>query len=208
MIKITTHAKNSKMDGIGSISTSPLLNKNCSKNRKVDGSVCQKCYSHTYNKMRPSLREALKHNTRVLTERVLKNSELPLINAGFFRLESFGDLNNSIQLENYCRLAEKNAHCQFSLWTKNSHLIEEYFSNSVFNPKPKNLKIICSSLILNEQADITTLPFVDKVFTVYTRDYIKEHGININCGSKHCLSCQRCYGKKHNNMKYIREVKK
>ncbi len=107
MIKITTHSKNTKMEGLQSISTSPLINKNCHKNRRVKGSVCQKCYSHTYNKMRPALKEALKHNTRELSTSLIDRSELPFINAGFFRLESFGDLNNAIQLENYCRLAEK-----------------------------------------------------------------------------------------------------
>jgi hypothetical protein len=206
MIKITTHAKNSKMDGIQSISTSPLINKHCNKNRQVEGSVCQKCYSHTYNKMRPSLREALKHNTRELTERVLDNAELPVINAGFFRLESFGDLNNLTQLENYCRLAEKNAHCQFSIWTKNADMIEVHFCDN--RVKPKNLKIIYSSLILNEERNIDDMVAIDKVFTVFTREYIKENGIKINCGAKHCLTCQQCYGNKHNRTKYVREVKK
>ena len=205
MIKITTHAKNSKMDGMQSISTSPLVNKNCHKNRKVEGSVCQKCYSHTYNKMRPALRKALIHNTDLLTARVLDDSELPIINSAFFRLESFGDLNNTIQLENYCRLAEKNSHCHFSIWSKNTDLISDFFSD---RPKPKNFKVIYSSLLLNEQCDITTLKYIDKVFTVFTRDYIEANDIKINCGSKHCLSCKRCYGNSHNKIKYIREIKK
>lgn len=205
-IKITKHAKNSKMDGIGSISTSPLINKNCNKNRKIEGSVCQKCYSHTYNKMRPSLKNALIHNTKILTSHLLTYSEIPIINACFFRLESFGDLNNCTQFENYCRLAEKNPQCSFSLWTKNPDIIKTHLGAG--RRKPKNLKLVYSSKMLNERQDIKELKYMDKVFTVYTRDYIKENGIKINCGAKHCLSCQKCYGNKHNRTKYINEVKK
>lgn len=194
------------MEGLQSISTSPLANKHCHQNRKVDGSVCQKCYSHTYNKLRPSLKNALLHNTKELTKRVLDNSELPFLNSAFFRLESFGDLNNEIQLENYCKLARKNSHCHFSLWTKNVEIIEGYFNR---NSKPRNLKIVHSSLILNNPVDITTLPGAfDKVFTVFTKEYIAENNVNINCGAKHCLSCLKCYGNKHNKIKYINEHKK
>ena len=205
MLKLTTHGKGTKMDGIGSLSTSPLLNSNCAKNRRIEGSVCQKCYSHTYNKMRPSLRNALKENSEVLRTNILKDSDLPIINACFFRLESFGDLHNLTHLENYCRIAEKNPLCNFSIWTKNTDLIQEHFEN---RPKPKNFKVVHSSLKLNEQIDIKTLKFIDKVFTVYTKDYIKENKIKINCGAKHCSSCQQCYGNKHNRTKYINELKK
>ena len=37
--------------------------------------------------------------------------------------------------------------------------------------------------------------FVDHVFTVYTKEYIKENNIDVNCGSKNCLGCQLCYNK-------------
>ena len=206
MIKISTHSETSKMKYIKSISTSPLTNKNCNRNRKVDGSVCQKCYSHTYNKLRPSLRNALLHNTKELTTRVLDNSELPYINAAFFRLESFGDLHNRTHLENYRRLAVSNPQCHFSLWTKNPELLKLFSDPNT--PKPKNLKIIYSSLMLNERANISGLKFVDKVFTVYTKEFIKENGIKINCGSNYCMGCKKCYGNSANRIKYINELKK
>ena len=66
--------------------------------------------------------------------------------------------------------------------------------------------IIVSSLFLNTPIDINAWWFADKVFTVYTKDYIEEHHIEINCGAKACLRCMLCY--KHNDVKYINEVLK
>lgn len=48
--------------------------------------------------------------------------------------------------------------------------------------------------------------YTDKVFTVYTKDFIKENMVDINCGGKHCLTCQLCY--RNNGTFYIREKKK
>jgi hypothetical protein len=33
----------------------------------------------------------------------------------------------------------------------------------------------------------------DKVFTVYTKQYVKENNIDINCGGKKCKDCLLCY---------------
>jgi hypothetical protein len=44
----------------------------------------------------------------------------------------------------------------------------------------------------------------DKVFSVYTRPFVKEHGVKINCGAKNCLTCQLCYT--HNDTEYVNEL--
>ena len=54
--------------------------------------------------------------------------------------------------------------------------------------KPKNVNIIYSSMFINKQVECD-YPFVDKIFTVYDKDYIKDNKININCGGRSCLSC-------------------
>ena len=46
-------------------------------------------------------------------------------------------------------------------------------------------------------------PFIDKIFTVYNISYIRDNGIEINCGKKKCIECQLCYS--HNDVKYINE---
>jgi len=208
MLHITTHGKETKLENIPSISTSCLVNKNCALNmKKVDPitgekSICASCFSNTYQKMRPSLKQALINNSVVLSNHIWNTLDLPLVNAAFFRLESFGDLINTIHLENYCRLAERNPSTSFSLWTKQTEITENYFDH---RRKPKNLRLIYSSLFVNTREDIKTFKYAFQVFTVYTKKYVSANKIKINCGKSRCLTCQKCYTGK---TKYINEIKK
>ena len=60
--------------------------------------------------------------------------------------------------------------------------------------KPENVVLVESSEKLN-RAKERVRAIVDKTFTVYDKPTIREHGININCGARCCLTCQRCYHK-------------
>ena len=71
--------------------------------------------------------------------------------------------------------------------------------------KPKNLIIIQSSFFLNIVDPIKDM-WVDKVFTVFTKEFAIVHDIKINCGARHCLSCQTCYT--NNDTIYINELLK
>ena len=122
-----------KMAGMQSLSTSPLLNKNCARNCKIKGSICQKCYSVTSNKMYRNLRAMVETNTEILTKHVVKETELPFINHTIFRFESHGDLNNEKQLRNYVNIAKKNKHVNFALWSKQYKIVEKFFDK---NEKP------------------------------------------------------------------------
>ena len=187
-LHITTHS--GKMEGMQSIGTSCRTNPNCIKNAKVKGSVCEKCYAQRYTGMRPGLEKHLESNTKVLTSEIIPKDELPIINACYFRFESFGDLHNTTQLINYFNICKKNPDVKFALWTKNPHIVKE-----VADQKPKNLQILVSSLMLNTPVDISKMPYIDKVFTVYDKETIKKKGININCGARNCLACHKCYKK-------------
>ena len=125
LINITTHS--GKMEGIPSISTSCILNARCQKRVNCDKSVCNNCFAHSYMKFRKELREALERNFHILTEKILTKEEIATlnINASFFRLEAFGDLNNNIQLINYINICRYYKNTRFALWTKNieSHVI-------------------------------------------------------------------------------------
>lgn len=193
-----------KMDGMISLSTSPLLNKYCQLRRKNKATICSDCFSFALNEIRDSLKQKLKRNTVLLTSRIYPISFFPILNVRFFRLESFGDLNNEIQLINYFRLCEANTDVGFSLWTKNLFILRRV--RKLGYKKPKNLIIIFSSPIKNREIKIDLDPWIDKYFTVFTKDYVKDHGIKINCGKLHCLTCLKCY--KHNKIKYIRELLK
>ena len=192
-----------KMSGMYSLSTSCTCNEFCKKRSQNTGSVCSHCYAQRQMKMYKTLEKCLIRNTEILTRQIIDEKDLPLINALYFRLEAFGDLNNATQVINYFNLCKKNPEVKFALWTKNLWLIEDVIKNGI--KKPKNLNIVYSLHNLNEQNDkiFEWYPFVDKVFAVFDKKYIKENGIKINCGAENCLSCGKCYRK--SKAKYINE---
>ena len=184
---------NGKMKGMMSLSTSTMDNPLCIKNRNIKGSICESCFAYKQTKCYKSMDGAFKHNASILTTRDLKDEEIEILNVKFFRFEAFGDLHNEQQLKNYIKICNKNKHVDFAIWSKNYKLILEYFKN---HKKPKNLRIIISSLMKNIK--ISTKPFEEiglkvSTFTVYTKDFVKEFDIDINCGARNCLSCQKCY---------------
>lgn len=186
-----------KMSGMASLSTSVIQNPICAKRAKVPGSICEKCFAVNMFKMRgKGFSDCFKKNTEVLTSEVIPVKEWPIVNYRVFRLEAFGDLQNRTQVENYFNFAKRNPGTIFALWTKNPVFIKEAIENG--NKKPKNLIIIQSSCFI-DKADEKKYDFIDKVFTVYSKPYIKENNIDINCGARNCLECGRCYSKRTSN---------
>ena len=90
-----------KMTGMYSLSTSCKENAHCVERSKNPFSICSECYAITMSNNYSSLDKCLIRNTEILTSEILDTNKLPYINAHSFRFESFGDLNNSIQVINY-----------------------------------------------------------------------------------------------------------
>lgn len=189
---VTSH--DGKMKGINSIGTSCADNPYCIKRRQDGLSVCSKCYAETYMKMRKALKEHLSDNAKVLTSTLLEGRELPVTNDLIFRFESFGDLHNALHLQNYVNIVNRNPYTRFALWTKNIWFLLDVFGSDR-DSKPKNMKIIVSSPLLNKQLELDREVYwmVDHVFTVYDKKYIASNNIDINCGARSCLSCRKCY---------------
>ena len=181
-----------KMLGMVSISTSVLENERCKKNAQIKGSICEKCFAAKQMKVFTKMKSPLAKNQEILTAEVLPMEKLPKINALFFRFEAFGDLNNDIQVINYFNMCYKNPSVNFALWTKNPDFIESAINQGY--KKPDNLNIILSSLFINKERK-SKYDFVDKIFTVYSPDFIEENEIKINCGAKSCFDCRLCYTK-------------
>ena len=181
-----------KMAGMNSLSTAVTTNERCAKNAQIPGSICAKCFAERQMKRFPSMEKPMVENQRILTSDILPMEKLPRINNIYFRFESFGDLNNHIQVINYFRICYKNPKVKFALWTKNPDYIEEAIAAGY--EKPENLNIVLSSLFINKERK-NVFDFVDKVFTVYDEKFIDEHGININCGARNCFTCGLCYEK-------------
>lgn len=190
-----------KMEGVNCLSTSNLCNRFCAARKGKEGCICSKCFADTTCKRYAALNENMRRNTEILTASVIPVKDWPLINAAIFRLESFGDLNNAIQCINYFNLCKANPHVRFALWTKNPGFVKQALQTET---KPANLVIILSSAMIDQPCDATPFPFVDKTFTVYRKESMPES--SINCGSRSCLACQRCY--KKTTAKEIREYLK
>lgn len=190
-VNITTR-HNAKMQGLWSISTNKKDNPFCQARSKVQGSICSKCYTERVFKMYVRADACAHHNTQVLTAKVIPYTpEIPKDKIPYFRFESFGDLINKTQVINYFNIAKANPEVHFALWTKNPQIIKEAIDAG--EVKPANLNIVLSSKDLNKQ-DKILYNFIDKVFTVYTIDYIKDHPeVKINCGARSCLKCAQCY---------------
>ena len=195
-----------KMSGMISLSTSCELNPRCVKRSKISGNVCEKCFAFTQFKRYTNNRPKYERNTKALTTQDIKAEDVPLLNALMFRFESFGDLINMQQLKNYFTIAKKNPKTKCALWTKNPDIIAKAIKAG--HEKPKNLVIVYSSPAMDKETPIDQIqkkyPFVDKTFTVYSKEYLKDKPKSfVNCGGKQCLQCGVCY--KKTGCKTIRE---
>ena len=101
----------------------------------------------------------------------------------YLRIESFGDVQNVTQARNYLRIIKAFPNKRCAIWSKNK---EVYKKAIQFEGKPQNTSYVHSSLFLNkpDKIDLKEYPFIDHVFTVYEKAYVKEHNIVINCGGK------------------------
>jgi hypothetical protein len=171
-----------KMEGIPSINVSSLANEFCKKLSEIKGTVCNKCYSNRYSKMRPNLENKLLLNSELLSERLLMPSELPVLNAKYARFNSFGELINETHYMNLMSIASHNPFTTFGLWTKRADIVMEF-------PKVENIKYVYSvTKIGNNEPSKAIIDYFDKIFIVHSR----ESTTTMNCYGK-CLSCLLCY---------------
>ena len=135
-------------------------------------------------------------NGETLKSKILQGNEIPITNDLIYRFEAFGDIENETQLINYVNICNRNPHTSFGLWTKNYVICDSVFNKRKI-AKPDNLSLVVSSPKMNEvmKLDMKKFWFVDHVFTVYDKDYIKANNVNVNCGARSCLGCQICYHK-------------
>lgn len=191
-----------KMEGIRCLSTSNLCNPLCAARKNNPDMICSRCYADTSCKRFKALGVNMARNSEILSTRLFEVEEFPLLPDRIFRLEAFGDIINATHARNYLRFAHSNPETMFALWTKNPWFIRDAIAEG--ETKPDNLVILLSSPFIGVRADASSWEFVDKTFTVYRKSEMSEEAIN--CGSRQCLSCLRCY--KHNGERDIREYLK
>lgn len=207
---IVNHNAN-KLQGISSISSSVHDNIFCKCRQCLENCICKFCYAFNQQSYQTGLKE---HN--VLNGIILRNILIPVemfkclpILFPYLRIESFGDVANLIQARNYIRIIKAFPEKRCAIWSKNIAIWEKAFA---IEGKPENTTYVHSSSELNkpDNIDRKKYSFIDHVFTVYTKAYIKSHNIIINCGGKKCLACilekKNCYFR--NTEFFINEEKK
>ena len=200
-ITITEHQ--GKMTSIPSISTNKKMNAHCMKMAESGNPdcICTHCYVDRTMKMYPRLNDSLSNNTRVFTSRELTDSEITRIsnfflNISIARFESFGDLNNEIQLSNYVRIAANAKHTKFALYTKQYAIVKRFFESG--KKFPSNLTLVLSSPFIDHVLLDTLVnefkEYHSRVITfTVTRDKANH---DINCGGRRCVECRNCYDSK------------
>jgi len=206
------HHMANKLEGIDSISSSVHDNCFCKMWRNIVDCICQYCYAHNQQSYQTGLKE---HN--ILNGIILRNVLLPVaafkklvLIFPYLRIESFGDVANETQARNYIRIIKAFPGKRCAIWSKNLAIWKKAIEKE---GKPANTTFVASSPYLNKPIAETILenfPFIDHIFTVFTKQYAKKHNITINCGGRKCLECIKqktgCYFK--NNILYINELKK
>lgn len=214
-IKFSHH--DGKMAGFDSLSTSCKENPFCQRNMAIAGSICEDCFSDDLLNCRKSLSKVLENNYNILTTLEIPVEEWPLINMALFRIESFGDLFNTIQAQNYLHFIMRNPDTHFAWWSKSPHIILQALEKEGYDVKkkerPQNCTFIVSSIMKNREVGLAkwqkAFYFIDKEFTVYTLEWLVENNKDasfINCGARKCLECKNCYLNKGD--KQVRELRK
>lgn len=204
-----------KLEGLKALSTSCLNNTLCALHRLVNGSICQKCFSVNTQGMYKGLKDRLIKNGEVLKSTLIPVEEWPELNERFFRIESFGDVENEIQARNYIHFILKNPDTMFGWWTKNPVILDNALKMEGFKGgnKPNNCIFLVSSLMENHVAGIDNIkrvfPWVDKEFVVLSPEFVllnPEYENRINCGARQCMACKCCYT--HNSITTVFELEK
>lgn len=206
-----------KLEDYYAISTSVLMNPLCQGRAKCDNCICKDCYAAAGVSRFSGLAQAVETNYLILNnflldEEVLSTVAIPSIN-GEARIEAHGDSASEICSINYNRVVKGHRHLTFGVWSKNLKFYQAAFEAE---GKADNMVFIASSPIVNKVMEIQEdcKWFVDKIMTIFTEEYAREHNIQINCGTwdtgaldHRCKLCHRCYDLQNKEF-YINELKK
>lgn len=192
MIAVTTKHRG-KMEGIASISTSTINNDFC---RFMSGHdfICSKCYGarleKRYLSKNPNSNMYFNNSQRLSTQYLSDTEIIDIKNQiqdyRYIRLHAIGELINMTHLNNFIRISTALPNKIFGLWTKRIDLVRKLTTS-----KPDNLLLIYSTPKINNLNPHIPDKF-DKVFSIYTQNFIEENNITINCDKK-CFSCLKCY---------------
>ena len=187
-----------KLHGLPALNTDTTSNKFCISRSKDKTSICSPCYS--WSMLRTFRKNAVprfRENSRIISENVLNNNELPHPMSTVARFNGHGEIINRNHVQNVVNYALFYPKVTFTLWTKKRGLIQAFFNK---HKKPQNLLLIFS----NDKVDCIykKVPkYFDKVFNVVSKD-----SGYVNCRGK-CIECLKCYDTKDKSEQIIEVIK-
>lgn len=184
-----------KMQDMTSISTSCKNNSFCAKMSQIKGTVCEKCYAQRQMKCYKSMNDKYTKSFEELTTKDLQNHELPHFDnsVNVVRIEAFGELQNVRQAKNYIKIILANPFINFAWWTKRPEIISKAMKEMQVD-ELENCNVIYSNPHIDTVPKIRKYSFIKGYFSVWkSAEKAIENGQTINCGSKKCKNCLKCY---------------
>ena len=112
---------------------------------RSDCECSKKCYAKRLERMRPSVRQAYKHNYDLLNSdpnTYWREVEASIMMSRFFRFQVSGDIPDATYFEHMVDIARTNTHCEILCFTKKYDIVNSHIN--IIGKLPKNLHIIFS----------------------------------------------------------------
>ena len=112
---------------------------------RSDCECSKKCYAKRLERMRPSVRQAYKHNYDLLNSdpnTYWREVEASIMMSRFFRFHVSGDIPDAAYFEHMVDIARTNTHCEILCFTKKYDIVNSHIN--IIGKLPKNLHIIFS----------------------------------------------------------------
>lgn len=112
---------------------------------RSDCECSKKCYAKRLERMRPSVRQAYKHNYDLLDSdpnTYWREVEASIMMSRFFRFHVSGDIPDATYFEHMVDIARTNTHCEILCFTKKYDIVNSHIN--IIGKLPKNLHIIFS----------------------------------------------------------------
>lgn len=170
------------------------------KLRRVEGSVCSKCYAMKGNYNYPAVRAALARRLRSLRRSDWVDSMVYLIEAegnAFFRWHDSGDIQNQNHLKKIVEVCERTPNVRHWLPTREAGILQSFINNG--GKVPENLTIRLSAHMID---GVAPLPLARRlgvqVSTVVTSGKTCP---SAEQGNK-CLTCRACWDRNREVVAY------
>jgi hypothetical protein len=176
-----------------------------SKLRKVEGSVCERCYAMKGRYTFPKVQDALHRRLKSINRKGWVESMIVLIThksrqkqTEYFRWHDSGDIQNTKHLGKICAVCEGTPHIRHWLPTREYQIVKEYFKT---NPKPENLVVRLSAHMIGKEPSKKAL---HPTSSVSKKGQVMEGAFNCPARTQgnSCGDCRACWDSNVQHVSY------